>query len=79
MDQVTIYTDNSLSVGTTITGYMVSQRPEGTVLVKTHNNGYPLPKDFGDVVKLPHHRYSLCAEKGFANFEKDFLALWNSK
>jgi hypothetical protein len=77
--EVTIYSNNHISINGKTTGYTVSQMQEGTIVAKTNNNGYPLPKDLGDVVELPQKRYALSHKEGKAAFDKDLLAIWNSK
>ena len=78
MTTVTIYNDNSISVGTTITGYQVAQTREGTVVRRTHNNGYPVPRDLGDVVPMSKPRYTLASQADRDQFDADFLAAWHS-
>jgi hypothetical protein len=84
LTQVTIYTDNTISIGSTITGYRVSQTADGTVVRKTTNNGHPVPRDMGDVVPLPHKTYALSTDRpasgnpGRAQFDADLTAIWNS-
>jgi hypothetical protein len=78
MTRITIYTDNTISVGTTITGYCVRQSREATVVVKWHNNGHPPPREMGDVVNLPRSRYDLNSTPGLAEFEVDFLVAWDA-
>lgn len=77
--EVIIYSNNHISIDGKTTGYTVSQMKEGTIVAKTTNNGYPLPKDLGDVVELPQKRYALSHKDGRADFDKDLLAVWNSK
>lgn len=62
MNKVTISTDNSISINGKITGYSVYQTQTGTVVRKNHNNGYPYPKEFGNVIELPKNRYTLSTE-----------------
>lgn len=76
---LTIYTNNTISVGTTITGYYVVQEQHGTKVRAWHNNGYPLPRDFGQEIAMPRQRYTLSSVSGKAEFERDFLEIWNSK
>lgn len=75
--QVTIYSDNTITVGSQITGYQVSQRDAGTIVRKWHNNGRPQPKDLGDVVRMPQARYTLSSQAGLDQFKADFLAIWS--
>lgn len=76
---VTIFSDNTITVDHTITGYMVAQSPEGTVVRAWHNNGRPLPVDLGQDVRMPKQRYVLSSAAGRAEFDRDFLALWDAK
>lgn len=73
---ITIHTDNSISVGSTITGYQVAQTATGTVVKRSHNNGYQLPRDLGATVNMPANRYTLSSDAGRAQFDADFLAAW---
>lgn len=76
MTTVTIYTDNTISVGATITGYRVEQTREGTVVRRTLNNGRPVPRDLGDVVAMSKPRYVLASQADRDQFDSDFLAAW---
>jgi hypothetical protein len=76
--KVTIHTDDSISVDSTITGYSVIQASSGTRVFKNHNNAYPYPKNLGDVVQMPRLRYTLSSDIGRVQFEKDFLTIWNA-
>jgi hypothetical protein len=83
MSKITIYEDNTISVGTTITGYYVCQESNGTKVRRWYNNGYPPPRDLGveigGEVKMPRERYTLSTEAGRALFEADFLEIWNTR
>lgn len=73
---VTIYSDNTIGVGSTITGYKVSQEGGGTKVRAWHNNGYARPVDLGEEVLMPKARYTLSSQAGRAEFDRDFLAAW---
>lgn len=75
---VTIHSDNTISVGATITGYCVMQRSTGTSVERWHNNGHPAPRNLGDIVTLPRSGYSLSSQAGRAAFDADFLAAWDA-
>lgn len=78
MSNVTIFADGTINIGSTITGYCVSQKPQGTKVVAWHNNGHTRPRDMGTELKLPQKRYTLSSEGGRAQFDADFLAAWNA-
>lgn len=78
MTTITIYSDNTISVGTTITGYQVSQTRDGTVVQRTLNNGRTVPRDLGDVVAMPKARYVLSSQADRDQFDADFLAAWHA-
>jgi hypothetical protein len=75
---LTIFSDGSISVDLTITGYSVAQTPTGTKVYKNHNNGFPFPKDLGPVVAMPKTRYTLSTLSGRVEFQADFLEIWNA-
>jgi hypothetical protein len=75
MKTVVIYADNSIGIGSTITGYRVDQKPEGTVVRRHHNNNFPPPRDMGEVVDMPAKRYALSTEEGQLQFAADLLKL----
>jgi hypothetical protein len=85
MRRLTIYTDGTISVGTTITGYRVHQTPDGTVVSRWANNGYPPPTYLGDVVTMPSPRYALSCwncvpDSGVPNandFDREFVEIWD--
>jgi hypothetical protein len=77
LESLTIFSDNSISIGSTMTGYSVAQTPTGTKVFKNHNNGYPFLKDLGQVVAMPKSRYTLSTLSGLAEFGIDFFKIWN--
>jgi hypothetical protein len=76
MNAIKIYADNSISVGTKVTGYAVKQEQEGTKVYKHANNGEAITGP--DVLGLPKQRYTLSTADGKAEFERDFLAAYNA-
>jgi hypothetical protein len=77
MNAVTIYSDNTIGVGSTITGYWVRQESDGTKVRAWTNNGRPRPVDLGEEVKMPRDRYTLSTKAGSEEFAADFLKVWN--
>lgn len=77
MSTITINADSTINIGSTITGYCVTQEPDGTVVRRWHNNTLPT-RDLGDTVAMPQSRYSLSSEAGLADFAADFLAAWGA-
>lgn len=78
MSKVTVYSDSTISVNGTITGYCVRQTAGGTKVLAWHNNGLARPRDLGSEVALPASRYVLSTPAGLAHFEADFLTAWNA-
>ena len=76
MKKLTIHADSTISVGSTITGYCVKQRPNMTAVVRWHNNGHPPAREMGPEITMPRQRYVLSSEEGRAQFDADFLAVW---
>jgi len=77
MSTVTIHSDNSISVGSIITGYAVVQTEIGTRVLAWTNNGLPRPVDLGERVLMPQNRYTLSTDAGTDQFLADFLDVWN--
>lgn len=73
---VTIFSDGTISVGQTITGYCVAQTSAGTRVLAWHNNGRARPRDLGAEMQLPRRRYTLSSPQGLAQFAEDFIRLW---
>lgn len=83
MSKVIIYANGTIGVGSnpfeaTITGYCVCQASDGTKVLAWHNNGHRRPRALGAAVAMPRQRYVLSHEAGLAQFEADFLAIWNA-
>jgi hypothetical protein len=76
MNTIAIYADNSINIGSKITGYAVKQEQAGTKVYKHANNG--LSVSGPDVLGLPKQRYTLSTADGKAEFERDFLAAYNA-
>jgi hypothetical protein len=79
MDNVTIYTNGEISVGSVITGYRVTQGADKTRVTRWHNNGFLPQKNLGDAIQMPQSRYALSTESGRAQFNHDFLKLYRSE
>jgi hypothetical protein len=77
MSEVIIYTDGTIAVGTTITGYWVEQDSEGTRVRAFANQAHARPVDLGEEVRMPKDRYTLSTDAGSAQFSADFFELWN--
>jgi hypothetical protein len=75
---ITIWSDSTISVGSTITGYRVTQEPDGTKVRAWSNNGIKRPVDLGEEIKLPANRYTLSTDAGLAQFKADFLKVWGA-
>jgi hypothetical protein len=73
---VTIHSDNSISVGSIVTGYAVVQTEIGTRVLAWTNNGLPRPVDLGERVTMPKSRYTLSTDAGTEEFAADFLKVW---
>jgi hypothetical protein len=73
---VTIHSDNSISVGSIVTGYAVVQSVTGTQVLAWSNNGLPRPVDLGERVLMPKDRYTLSTDAGTEEFAADFLKVW---
>jgi hypothetical protein len=76
MDNVTIYTNGEISVGSVATGYCVRQHADKTRVARWHNNGFLPQKNLGDAIQMPQSRYALSTESGRAQFNYDFLTLY---
>jgi hypothetical protein len=77
MSEVIIYTDGTIAVGTTITGYWVEQDPERTRVRAFANQAHARPVDLGEEVMMPKDRYTLSTDIGEGQFSADFLEIWN--
>jgi hypothetical protein len=73
---VTIHSDNSISVGSIVTGYAVVQTEVGTRVLAWSNNGLPRPVDRGEAMAMPKNRYTLSTDAGTEEFAVDFLKVW---
>jgi hypothetical protein len=76
MHSVTIYTSGEISVGSVITGYRVTQAADKTRVIRWSNNGFLPPKNLGDEIRMPQSRYALSSESDRAQFNYDFLTLY---
>lgn len=73
VDLIKIHSDNSISFGSIITGYVVLQTPDGTLVEAWSNNGFSRPVDLGENVPMPKNRYALSTDAGAEEFKADFL------
>jgi hypothetical protein len=74
--RVTIFSDTSIAVDGTTTGYYVDQAKSGTTLKEWHNNAHPRPRTLKSLT-LRRIRYSFAKPEDYQAFAEEFLALWN--